>query len=352
MPKINNRIGWIDEAKGIGMLCIVFCHAIRGRGLLNQYLYSFHVPLFFFLTGVTYVHKSGELKAFLGKRVKQLWIPYWVFGLISLAIYQFLGNIALKTLDGGVNYTLAQNVRWLCYGYTDAINSPLWFLPCLFLCSGMLWLWQAAFSRAKGKKTVAIQAAPFLISLAFAEMYQHWLRVKLPWHLQTALILFAFCWAGSLMGRSNLLCTKPIWLRLMAGLLLLGSGAAIGLWNERVQYTAGIYGKGLLFYTAGFMSIVGISLLCQSLPRIQCLEAVGRNTMPILVMHKFPVLFFQCVCPVTKDYLAQGSIVWSIAVSIVCVLMCVAAGWVIQWILPEALGNSRKRKGRENYVQR
>lgn len=352
MPEKSKRIGWIDAAKGVGMLCIVFCHATRGRGLLNHFFYSFHVPLFFFLFGVTYTHKPGELKKVLGKRTKQLGVPYLVFGIISLMIYQLLGRFALKALDGGVDYTLAQNIGWFLYGYTDAINSPLWFLPCLFLCTGMLCLCAEALRWAKGKKALVLQIIPFLVSMTFLEAYQCWFRVKLLWHLQTALILFVFCWVGYWLGTKKLFDVKPTWIKTLTGFLLLGGGAVAGLWNERVQYTAGLYGNELLFYTASFLSIIGICLLCQVAPRMQWLEAVGRGTMPILVMHKFPVLFFQCICPVVKDHFARGSVVWSITVSIVSVLMCMAVGWAIKRILPEALGSSRKRKGENNYVQR
>ena len=42
----NNRVAWIDIAKFLGIVAIVYAHAIT-EGIVNKYLYSFHVPLFF-----------------------------------------------------------------------------------------------------------------------------------------------------------------------------------------------------------------------------------------------------------------------------------------------------------------
>lgn len=50
-----DRVAWIDIAKGYGILSIMAGHV--GIGKAGLLLYSFHVPLFFFLSG--YVFKIG-----------------------------------------------------------------------------------------------------------------------------------------------------------------------------------------------------------------------------------------------------------------------------------------------------
>ncbi|MBC1212116.1 acyltransferase family protein [Listeria booriae] len=61
---INERITWIDYAKGIGIILVVYGHVLRGvfeAGLdipiklftyEDSFIYSFHMPLFFFLSGL------------------------------------------------------------------------------------------------------------------------------------------------------------------------------------------------------------------------------------------------------------------------------------------------------------
>ena len=58
MSTLNNnpkeRIFAFDAAKAIGIFFIVIGHVFHDQGIYAQYVYSFHVPLFFFLTGVTF----------------------------------------------------------------------------------------------------------------------------------------------------------------------------------------------------------------------------------------------------------------------------------------------------------
>ena len=42
----NKRIGWIDIAKGYGILLVILGHL--NVGLLGKWIYTFHMPLFFF----------------------------------------------------------------------------------------------------------------------------------------------------------------------------------------------------------------------------------------------------------------------------------------------------------------
>lgn len=69
MSTLNNnpkeRIFAFDAAKAIGIFFIVIGHVFHDQGIYAQYVYSFHVPLFFFLTGVTFSRgKNGFWKFF------------------------------------------------------------------------------------------------------------------------------------------------------------------------------------------------------------------------------------------------------------------------------------------------
>ena len=55
---MKTRIEWIDFAKGLTILLVVVGHTIS-NGLIRGSIFSFHMPLFFFLSGIT-------LKAYRG----------------------------------------------------------------------------------------------------------------------------------------------------------------------------------------------------------------------------------------------------------------------------------------------
>ncbi|MFA6041547.1 MAG: acyltransferase family protein, partial [Methylophilus sp.] len=52
MPVINNRVAVIDHMKAIGILAIMIGHALGLSTNFETLLYGFHVPLFFFISGV------------------------------------------------------------------------------------------------------------------------------------------------------------------------------------------------------------------------------------------------------------------------------------------------------------
>ena len=48
------RIEWIDNAKGIGIILVIIGHIHFCPSSLKTFLCAFHMPLFFFLFGVTF----------------------------------------------------------------------------------------------------------------------------------------------------------------------------------------------------------------------------------------------------------------------------------------------------------
>ena len=50
---MGKRIEWIDVSKGIGIILVLIGH-ISLNGGLNKFIYSFHMPLFFILSGFTF----------------------------------------------------------------------------------------------------------------------------------------------------------------------------------------------------------------------------------------------------------------------------------------------------------
>ena len=91
MKTDNNpvRQEFIDVAKGIGIISVVFAHL----GLATRYLYLFHMPLFFFLSGMVFKPQTNQTNQtnFILSKVKSLLIPYFFF-LIILYPIQVITN--------------------------------------------------------------------------------------------------------------------------------------------------------------------------------------------------------------------------------------------------------------------
>lgn len=106
----KERIEWIDIAKGIGIILVVIGHMFRGftsAGMYKQYdgilkyidytIYSFHMPLFFIISGFLYKRKFkiDTYKCyfkFIRSKIYSLMIPYFIFSWIQILIKLIMAN--------------------------------------------------------------------------------------------------------------------------------------------------------------------------------------------------------------------------------------------------------------------
>lgn len=135
-PSYNVAFGILSA---LAILMIVAGHLgydIFTVGGLFPY-YSFHVPLFMFISGYFYRDaEEGNPLAYLKKKAKRLLLPYFawnvVYGLLAAALRAFGGlsmgeSVSLKTLF----FTPFLN------GYQFILNYAAWFVPVLFIVEVM-----------------------------------------------------------------------------------------------------------------------------------------------------------------------------------------------------------------------
>lgn len=125
---MKERINWVDTLKFLGMFYIYIGHLGPAAGKLYLFVFAFHVPLFFFISGLSCgrVKTSGDFFLNSYRRFKTIIIPYFVFSLIGIAF------ICIK-----YNYTTLQlksDLWQMTLGIRNQIPlGTLWFLPCLFI---------------------------------------------------------------------------------------------------------------------------------------------------------------------------------------------------------------------------
>ena len=55
---MNKRVEWIDIAKGYGILFVIIGHLYLQDSFLTTQIYTFHMPLFFFLQDMFFLLKN------------------------------------------------------------------------------------------------------------------------------------------------------------------------------------------------------------------------------------------------------------------------------------------------------
>ena len=120
----KERIEWVDIAKGIGILLVIFGHCVYLGKFAHNWIFSFHMPLFFVLSGLFF--KEMEMVPLIKKKLKQLVIPY--------VIFCFIGLLITLLIPAWRNFSIKDILRELYWGYPNSFNvSSVWFLICLFV---------------------------------------------------------------------------------------------------------------------------------------------------------------------------------------------------------------------------
>ena len=103
-PPITQRVEFVDTARGIAMLCIVLGHL--GVAPINWVVYTFHVPIFFLITGWFVSTKQGT-GAFAKRRARTLLVPY-----AATCAVLCVGKVIQAAIEGGAEEVLAAAVWW------------------------------------------------------------------------------------------------------------------------------------------------------------------------------------------------------------------------------------------------
>ena len=316
MPE-KQRTHYIDIARGIAIVLVVIGHGISEYSLgftgLEKVIYSFHMPLFFVISGLVFRIKDGEtLGTFAKKRAKGLMLPYLLFaGLIflsHLAEKMVLGADStffktLKTPSGILNTVLLT---------TKSVFSNLWFLPCMLVAQIILF---ALLKYCKNKWLAAVLCtAPALIIIFLSP------KISLPLCLETALVSVAFLYLGTVV--------KPIAESKAVPLLAIftaGFAAARSIWvlccdKAEFSYYNVQFGAPLLFIPlaiCGSMAVIEFSAVAK---KFSLLELLGRHSLYIFGFHYLVQNVLRI--GIEKSGLALGDAVTLILTTIINLAIC------------------------------
>lgn len=134
----NARLDYIDIAKSLGMMTIVWGHIVH-VGWSNMIVYAFHIPLFFFMSGMMFnSDKYPSLWDFIKRRTKTLLLPYFVFSFITWFLWVCMRVVTNDVTD----YWWPLLQTFIAQGSSGFIrhNIPLWFVTCLFVVEVLFYL--------------------------------------------------------------------------------------------------------------------------------------------------------------------------------------------------------------------
>ena len=238
----SRRELWLDALRGLGILLVCVGHTAPP---LAKFVYGFHIPLFFILSG--FLFKPDRFSVV--KYLKRLILPYFILCGINLVIYGVI------CLGSGEHYDLPKYIIGILYsnGTLEWMPncSPLWYLTCAFVTFFIF----AALFKVKVKWFALLGAVTgcgisYVLYLAGAP--------KLPWNIDSAMMALIFVYAGYEMRRRDIvgyLLRRPVFVVL---LIVCGSAAIVFNPVAKIDFDYNCYGNLFLMLTGALMVPVAL----------------------------------------------------------------------------------------------
>lgn len=328
----GGRIEWIDTAKGIAIILVVLGHIISSSSFLNRFISSFHMPLFFTLSGIFVVKNLDvSFKTHFSNRFRRLIIPYLIFGLFLLIPYKY---IYFHYIIPSVQIPIYQ--RWFAQliglhnDWGEQWYSFLWFLPCLFCADLIIWsIWKYAYRYRYYLLTIIA-----LVGI----LYYLFINKSLPFRIHTALIAVMFMALGIfLKDRIEKLSAATITVCFICYILCWYGNN----FSSMVMFDS-IYGSIYFSIPAAIFATVIVLFISRFAINMHFLSLLGKQSLMIYIIHQifivFIVILSKRIGVFGKDII-EGPVMLVMAICISW--LCMKIGFIIQAKWPWMLGETK-----------
>ena len=268
------RYNFLDIAKGIGILFVVIGHTGIPL-LLSKWIWSFHMPLFFFISGILFdKSRYPNLLLLLKRRIRTLIIPYLFFTI-------FVFSLAVIIKSSLIDTSYSQ----LYLGW-DSI--ALWFLPILFLTEIFFYI-TIHFLRYRKYLFRVILVFSFIGYILYK------LKIHYPFKFEVVFIALFFYGIGYLYGNSIILYfkTKSFRIKLFYLILLFSITLFVSIILDiRLDLAFNVLGNYLISIPLALLGVIYIIFFSTFIYdyNIKVLNNIllylGRNTLVILSLHQ------------------------------------------------------------------
>ena len=263
-----------------------------GKGLKN-WMYSFHMPLFFMISGlnlnVERIYKTS-FKDFTLRLAKKMLVPYLWLQMLSFVLryaVSLLNHKPVPVRDYLIGIIVGNN------NIIGAPSNPLYYVLLLFLAQVGLWFVIRIAKADKGLIGVILS----VLSLGSVCLQ----RIDIPWHVNVVPTAMLLIFIGRLLMDAYLPLSEKLQ-KMNRGLyfgicaVLLGVGYVLSRYNGRISIHGNYYGKEfVIFLVCAVASSVAIAMLVMLLPESKALTFIGANTFFYMGIHKPLLLLFEAV---------------------------------------------------------
>lgn len=291
------RLDYLDMVKGIAIILVVLGHIDLGTNPICIWLYSFHLPLFFIVSGILINYKQEmklDFKIILRKKSFVLLFPYFSFSILYL-IYDIL---KLLIFNKGTLLSILQNI-YLTLSLFGI--STLWFLPCLFLgemlfiftskkFSDKSWLIIFSFTISSIVVSIVLNQYQIISGTSMFKILKYFFITIFRSFIAMSFIGFGY-YIFSLQKNTTDNQETRSKKELIFGITLFIINIFLSQQNSLVDLHYLIINNAFLYYITSIIGSLSILSLCKNLKLLKVLSFYGINSLVIMVTHLyFPVI--------------------------------------------------------------
>lgn len=340
---MNNRIVWVDWIKVIGIYIIVLGHFPLENSWLKPFIFSFHVPVFFIISG--YLYKSCvTLSSSWKKNIQTLLVPYLCISFIII-FYNFLRFYSHHSsgFQESIIFLIKQTSAILLglnnnsWKSLEGVGGPIWYIYVLFFI-------RLLFDKMRHRNAHTIVCILFLITNYFLCSF----NINYPFSILNIFLSYPFFTIGynirnhhfKTFEKSRIFLTKhPI----INFCFIIISGFItyyISYYFNGIAYMYNhAFGNNLLlFYISALFGSICIFALCQYVSsfRVNMIEILSNGTVLIVGLHIILINYSNYIIDLT-------SILQSILLALVYTLLFYYPIIITSKLCPWVLGKKTKK---------
>lgn len=293
--KKKRRLDYLDASRGLALLLVIIGHIYNGDNFFIIWIYSFHVPLFFIISGILIKYnKYNNISTIAKKRIKSIMVPYFLFCLINI-LFEMSLNLSILTLK----WTVIQTITFFGIGAT-------WFLPALFIGE----LGFMIINKYINNK--------YLKSLIITILFILPLIINIRYTILTVLLrsctAMGFIYIGY--GLSDWIIEEDTsWILI---LILLFISMILSIFNKNVDLYSLHYNNALLYTICGVIGSITIIKLIKKIDNhnLKILLFMGLNSIIIMSTHQNIIIILRKILRVEIDNLFGETILLLIVILI------------------------------------
>lgn len=357
---MKKRLDYFDVVKGIGVILVLLGH-LQGEDIfcyspfilpMCQWIFSFHMPLFFIVAGMLICYKKDmdkDMKDIAKRRFKGIMVPYYWFSFFYMTVV-VAAYIKKQILVG----TVWLNLWYVfsCYGM-----NVLWFLPAIFF-GELLFLF--LMKKLGTKKAVVVIVLQCVVALIFAYLMRqgtydttikegaHELAIALLRPFVACSFIAIGYFGFEFMSKKMDSDKEGVNIKVLfigIGLMILGFFL---VWiNSAVDFRSMVFKNVASYYICSCASSFGLILICKNMKPFRILKFYGVNSLIFMAVHGSETICYYAtrLAMWTNQYLttARGYICYAIIVSVIMIYVTIMILFINKFV-PFIAGKPLKSK--------